>query len=92
MSFAKAFSPALREIRIIFSQTGPASAGTRQFIVSKYPDIKKHNPDLPVLIREATGTPARAFARFARGVEQHVELENLSAPEVEAKVAELISS
>lgn len=36
----------------------------RQFIVSKYPVIKKHNPDLPVLIREANGTPARVFARF----------------------------
>lgn len=35
-----------------------------QFIVSKYPSIKQHNPDLPVLIREATGTPARVFARF----------------------------
>ncbi|PPQ73511.1 hypothetical protein CVT26_010333 [Gymnopilus dilepis] len=92
MSFTKAFSPALRELRFIFSQTGPASAGTRQFVVSKYPVIKKHNPDLPVLIREATGTPARVFARFERGVERHVELENLSAPEVEAKVSQLLSS
>lgn len=82
MSFTKALSPALREIRILCSQTGPASAGTRsanecitighllkssvhrQFIISKYPVIKKHNPDLPVLIREAQGTPARVFARF----------------------------
>jgi hypothetical protein len=36
----------------------------RQFIVSNYPVIKEHNPDLPVLIREASGTPARVFARF----------------------------
>lgn len=36
----------------------------RQFILSKYPEIKQHNPDLPVLIREASGTPARIFARF----------------------------
>lgn len=81
MIFTKALSPALREIRILCSQTGPASAGTRsandyttigqllksvyrQFIISKYPIIKKHNPDLPVLIREAQGTPARVFARF----------------------------
>lgn len=82
-SFAKALSPALREIRILCCQTAQASAGTRyvdngplatrninsnhhqsQFVVSQYPLIKKHNPDLPVLIREATGTPARVFARF----------------------------
>lgn len=35
-----------------------------QFVLSKYAVIKQHNPDLPVLIREATGTPARVFARF----------------------------
>lgn len=29
MTFTKALSPALREIRILCSQTGPASAGTR---------------------------------------------------------------
>jgi NADH dehydrogenase (ubiquinone) 1 alpha subcomplex subunit 2 len=86
--FTKAFSPAVREIRILFSQTGPASAGTRSaqvqapypyhnscnptlhraFVVSKYPVIKKHNPDLPVMIREATGTPARVFARFGKSL------------------------
>ncbi|KAH9475984.1 NADH-ubiquinone oxidoreductase 10.5 kDa subunit [Psilocybe cubensis] len=92
MSFAKAFSPALREIRILCSQTGQASAGTRQFIVSKYPIIKQHNPDLPVLVREASGTPARVFVRFERGVEKHVELDNLSAAEVETKVGQLLSS
>jgi hypothetical protein len=82
-SLAKAFSPALREIRILCSQTGPASEGTRcaramyprsapaltpapcrQFIQAAYPALKKANPDLPVLIREARGTPARVFARF----------------------------
>jgi hypothetical protein len=36
----------------------------RQFVLSTYPTLKQHNPDLPILIREAQGTPARAFARF----------------------------
>ncbi|KAF8201175.1 thioredoxin-like protein [Mycena galopus ATCC 62051] len=92
MSFSKAFSPALREIRILCSQTGAASAGTRQFILSKYPAIKQYNPDLPVLIREASGTPARVFARFEMGEEKHVELDNLSAKDVESKVALLLGS
>ncbi|KAF8192959.1 thioredoxin-like protein [Pholiota molesta] len=90
--FTKAFSPAVREIRILFSQTGPASAGTRAFVVSKYPVIKKHNPDLPVMIREATGTPARVFARFERGVEKHAELDGLSSAEVEKQIGQLLSS
>ncbi|VDB92396.1 unnamed protein product [Peniophora sp. CBMAI 1063] len=89
-SFAKALSPALREVRILMSQTGTASAGARQFVQSTYPTLKQHNPDLPVLIREATGTPARAFARFEKGVEKHVELENLSAEDVGAKLTQLL--
>lgn len=81
MSFAKALSPTLREVRILCCQTGAASAGTRyvvilnpyaptmivgtrQFIASTYPLLKQHNPDLPIMIREAKGTPARVFARF----------------------------
>lgn len=63
-----------------------------------------------MLIREAEGTPARAFARFGasysrycsggsahvtehaeRGVEKHVELDNLSSTEVESKVAQLLN-
>ncbi|KAF8625660.1 hypothetical protein AX15_005240 [Amanita polypyramis BW_CC] len=92
MSFARAFSPALRELRILCSQSSTASAGTRQFILTHYPLIKHHNPDLPVLIREAAGTPARAFARFERGVEKQVELDDLSAVEVESKMARLLQS
>ncbi|KAF9240026.1 NDUFA2, NADH ubiquinone oxidoreductase 10.5kD subunit [Melanogaster broomeanus] len=90
-AFAKALSPALREIRILCCQTGQPSEGTRQFVLSAYPSIKKYNPNLPILIREATGTPARVFARFERGVEKHVELDNLSSSEVATKVAQLLS-
>ncbi|KAG7095193.1 hypothetical protein E1B28_005970 [Marasmius oreades] len=92
MSFARAFSPALREIRILCSQTGQASAGTRQFILNRYPTIKDHNADLPILIREANGTPARVFARFERGVEKYVELDNLTSTEVESKVLQLLGA
>ncbi|KAG1733910.1 NDUFA2, NADH ubiquinone oxidoreductase 10.5kD subunit [Suillus paluster] len=90
-AFAKTLSPALREIRIFCCQSSQASAGTRQFILSTYPVIKKHNPDLPVMIREANGTPARMFARFERGVEKNVELDNLSSSDVAASVARLLS-
>ncbi|KAF5381584.1 hypothetical protein D9615_005413 [Tricholomella constricta] len=92
MSFTKAFSPALRELRILCSQSGPASAGTREFILSRYATIKKYNPDLPVMIREANGTPARVFARFERGEERHVELDNLPVKDVESKVVQLLGS
>jgi len=91
-ALSKAFSPAVRELRILCCQTGQASAGVRQFIQSSYPTIKKANPDLPVLIREAAGTPARIFARFDRGLEKHVDVDNLSAADIEAQVSKLVSS
>ncbi|KAI5117608.1 hypothetical protein M0805_006721 [Coniferiporia weirii] len=90
-SLAKALSPAVREIRFLCCQSGPASAGIRQFIQTSYPSLKQHNPHLPVLIREASGTPARAFARFEYGVEKHVELDDLSATDVEQKVLKLLA-
>jgi len=90
MSLARALSPALREVRILFSQTGDASQGVRQFVVSTYPALKQHNPDLPILIREAQGTPARAFARFERGVERNVVLDGLSSKDVAARISELL--
>ncbi|KAG2360408.1 NADH dehydrogenase alpha subcomplex subunit 2 [Suillus spraguei] len=91
-AFAKTLSPTLREIRIFCCQSGQASAGTRQFILSTYPIIKKYNPDLPVMIREANGTPARMFARFERGVEKHVELDDLSSSDVAASVARILNT
>ncbi|KAI1792274.1 NADH dehydrogenase, alpha subcomplex, subunit 2 [Ganoderma leucocontextum] len=91
-SLAKALSPAVREIRILCCQTGAASAGTRQFITSQYPTLKQHNPDLPILIRQAKGTPARVFARFERGQEKHVEVEGLSASDVASRISQLVGS
>lgn len=38
----------------------------RKFLESNYKSIKSSNPDLPFLVREASGTPARAFARFGK--------------------------
>ncbi|RPD56520.1 NADH dehydrogenase, alpha subcomplex, subunit 2 [Lentinus tigrinus ALCF2SS1-7] len=91
-SFAKALSPAVREIRILCCQTGAASAGARQFITSHYPTLKQHNPDLPILIRQAKGTPARVFARFDKGLEKHVEVEGLSSSDVASRISQLLGS
>jgi len=71
-------------------QTSAASSGTRQFAQTAYPYLKKHNPDIPILIREARGTPARVFARFGHGVEKHVELDGLSSSDVQARVTDLL--
>ncbi|KAG9088177.1 hypothetical protein FRC06_002191 [Ceratobasidium sp. 370] len=67
-AFTKAFPKAVRELRLLGCQTGAGSAGLREFIASTYPSIKSANPNLPVLIREAQGTPARVFVRYGPSV------------------------
>ncbi|BGP34725.1 hypothetical protein JCM10296v2_006547 [Rhodotorula toruloides] len=87
----KALPAAVRELRLFGCQQSPGSEGVRAFIRSSYPQIKSANPDLPILIREASGTPARGFVRFERGVEKQVSLEGASsAEEVEKKIASLL--
>ncbi|KZS87075.1 NADH dehydrogenase, alpha subcomplex, subunit 2 [Sistotremastrum niveocremeum HHB9708] len=88
----KTLSPSIREIRILCCQTSASSLGTRQFVINTYETLKKANPDLPIMIREAKGTPARAFARFERGVERHVSLEGLDEKSVGDKIGELVTN
>ncbi|GAA5846630.1 hypothetical protein JCM11251_002924 [Rhodosporidiobolus azoricus] len=88
----KALPSTVRELRLFGCQQGPGSEGVRAFIKSSYPSVKSANPDLPILIREAAGTPARGFVRFEKGVEKQVSLEGVSsAEEVERKIASLIA-
>ena len=63
--------------------------------------IKKHNPSVPVLIREAFGVPARVYARYGivlfemrtdleYGVERNVGLDGLSEKQCEDAVERLV--
>ncbi|PWN53309.1 putative nadh-ubiquinone oxidoreductase 10.5 kda subunit [Violaceomyces palustris] len=91
-SLTRALPKALKEVRLHLCQAGQASSGARKFLETNYKSIKQSNPDLPFLVRESRGTPARIFARFERGVEKQVELDGLSSSDVERKVSELLSS
>lgn len=36
----------------------------RKFIENSYPELKKANPKLPILVRECSGVQPRLWARF----------------------------
>lgn len=36
----------------------------RNFLTKSYPTMKKHNPYTPILIREASGTEPKVYARY----------------------------
>ncbi|KAI8895042.1 NADH dehydrogenase alpha subcomplex subunit 2 [Globomyces pollinis-pini] len=86
------FGAHLREIRIHLSQSSLKSKGTRDFLLRAYPGLKKQNPSLPILIREAEDVQAKAFARFAYGVERSISLEGLNDVDVETKLAALTAN
>ena len=39
-------------------------AEPRAFLTRTYPTMKKHNPHTPIMMREASGTEPRVFARY----------------------------
>jgi len=71
------------------------------FLLKSYPVMKKHNPHVPVLIREAFGVPAKVFARYGTlssvvniefGLERKVSLDGMSEKECEDAVERLIKT
>jgi NADH dehydrogenase (ubiquinone) 1 alpha subcomplex subunit 2 len=62
---------------------------TSDFVLNAYPEIKRANPLLPILVREAPGAEARLVARFARGAERSVSVQGKSAADVERALQDL---
>lgn len=41
----------------------------REFVLGSYQELKKANPNFPILVREASGTQARLVARYGKAVQ-----------------------
>ncbi|XP_037957275.1 NADH dehydrogenase [ubiquinone] 1 alpha subcomplex subunit 2 [Teleopsis dalmanni] len=76
----------LKELRIHLCQTGEASKGAREYVEKHYPNLKKSNPTLPILIRECEGIQPRLWARYGKGKETSVSLTNQSAQDIQKQV------
>ncbi|PQE21279.1 hypothetical protein CJF32_00006404 [Rutstroemia sp. NJR-2017a WRK4] len=74
MSAKYAFSNALKEVRFLFCQTAEHSGATRSFLARTYPTMKKHNPNTPIMLREAAGTSPKVYARYEFGRERSEDL------------------
>ncbi|KAJ5143337.1 NADH dehydrogenase (complex I) alpha subcomplex subunit 2 [Penicillium bovifimosum] len=90
MSGKYVFSQGLKELRFLFCQTSEASAATRSFLNRAYPTMKKHNPQTPIMMREAAGTPPRVFARYAFGKEKQEALAGMSDAQIEERITQLV--
>lgn len=50
----------------------------RSFLTRAYPTMKKNNPYVPIMIREAQGTQPRVWARYEFGREKMEDLRGMS--------------
>jgi len=92
MAARSALSKTLQELRIHLCQTGTASKGARDFVLGNYAELKKANPDFPILVRECSGIEAKMVARYDFGVEKSVSIQGLSSNDVGAKLQELVKA
>ncbi|XP_004294442.1 PREDICTED: NADH dehydrogenase [ubiquinone] 1 alpha subcomplex subunit 2 [Fragaria vesca subsp. vesca] len=80
----------LKELRILLCQSSPSSFTTRTFVENNYKDLKKLNPKLPILIREASGIEPQLWARYDLGVERGVRLEGLTEQQISKALQDLV--
>ncbi|XP_068144191.1 NADH dehydrogenase [ubiquinone] 1 alpha subcomplex subunit 2 [Drosophila tropicalis] len=80
------FTPKLKELRIILDPAGEASKGAREYVQKFYPNLKKDNPNLAILVRECNGVQPRLYARYAKGKEISISLTNQAAPDIHKQV------
>jgi len=72
--FTKAMrNSSVREIRVHFdpAESGNlANAALRTYVLDNYHLAKAANPDLPILVREATDVTPKVYVRYDKGVER----------------------
>ncbi|KAL3530710.1 hypothetical protein ACH5RR_010032 [Cinchona calisaya] len=61
----------------------------RTFIEKNYKDLKKLNPKLPILVREATNTEPQLWARYDYGVERGIRLEGMTEDQISKALEDL---
>ncbi|AQK92741.1 NADH dehydrogenase [ubiquinone] 1 alpha subcomplex subunit 2 [Zea mays] len=89
MAWRASLSRSVKEIRVLFCQSSPASAPAREFVKKNYGDIKARNPSLPFLVRECSGVQPQLWARYDMGVERCVNLDGLTEAQIDKKLEEL---
>ncbi|XP_059635665.1 NADH dehydrogenase [ubiquinone] 1 alpha subcomplex subunit 2 [Cornus florida] len=90
MAWRGHLSKNLKEIRILFCQTSPASSAARSFVEKNYKDLKTLNPKFPILIRECSGTEPQLWARYDMGVERGIRLEGLTEAQILKALQDLV--
>ncbi|GAB5363298.1 hypothetical protein AAMO2058_000871400 [Amorphochlora amoebiformis] len=84
-----AFNKAIQELRVHFCRSSASSAGLREFMKTNYVELKKANPTLPILVREATGVVPKVTARYDKGEEATAVMADLDQKTIQSKFQDL---
>eukprot|EP00471_Norrisiella_sphaerica_P003110 CAMPEP_0184486750 /NCGR_PEP_ID=MMETSP0113_2-20130426/8519_1 /TAXON_ID=91329 /ORGANISM="Norrisiella sphaerica, Strain BC52" /LENGTH=88 /DNA_ID=CAMNT_0026868769 /DNA_START=20 /DNA_END=286 /DNA_ORIENTATION=- len=79
---------ALKELRIHYCQTSPASSGLREFVKANFAEMKKTNPALPIMVRECAGAAPKMTGRFDKGVEKTIGMTDMDEKSIISKLKE----
>ncbi|XP_008061264.1 NADH dehydrogenase [ubiquinone] 1 alpha subcomplex subunit 2-like [Carlito syrichta] len=72
----------LCEIHIHLSQCSPTSQGIRDFTEKHYVELKKVNPNPPILIHECWDVQLKLWSHYTFSQEKNVSLNNFNADQV----------
>ncbi|KAL2892392.1 NADH dehydrogenase [ubiquinone] 1 alpha subcomplex subunit 2 [Bienertia sinuspersici] len=92
MAWRSQLSKNLKELRVLFCQTSPASAEARAFVEKNYADLKTLNPKLPILIRECRGVEPQLWARYDFGVEKGIRLDGMKEGQISKALEDLVKA
>ncbi|KAG3261389.1 NADH dehydrogenase [ubiquinone] 1 alpha subcomplex subunit 2 [Ictidomys tridecemlineatus] len=81
----------LREIRIHLCECSPCSQGIRDLIEKRFVELKKANPDLPILIRECSDVQPKLWARYPFLQDKNVSLNTFNAHQVTRTLENVLS-
>uniref|UniRef100_A0A8D2GR35 NADH dehydrogenase [ubiquinone] 1 alpha subcomplex subunit 2 n=1 Tax=Urocitellus parryii TaxID=9999 RepID=A0A8D2GR35_UROPR len=81
----------LREIRIHLCQRWPCSQDIRDFMEKRFVELKKANPNLPILIREGSDVQPKLWALYPFLQEKNVSLNTFDAHQVTRTLENVLS-
>ncbi|KAM4830645.1 NADH dehydrogenase [ubiquinone] 1 alpha subcomplex subunit 2-like [Urocitellus parryii] len=81
----------LREIHIHLCQRSPCSQDIRDFMEKRFVELKKANPNLPILIREGSDVQPKLWALYPFLQEKNVSLNTFDAHQVTRTLENVLS-
>lgn len=63
----------------------------RSFLLSNYPKMKQSNPEIPIMIRESSGTLPTVIVRYEFGKEVKTDLDGMPSEEIAKTFKQLVS-